>query len=335
MTTDYSDQLPDSAEAWLARLQSPECDARERAAFEDWRARSPTNAQAYGQVEKVHGIAAALASDPLLRAASLAGRRRTAQRNGRRRLLWLTVPAALAASVLLALGLTFFKRGVDESPAQHYASAPDQLQVLRLADGTRLILDADSAVTTHFDAKQRLVVLDHGRAEFAVAAQPQPFAVRVGANLIRDIGTTFQVSKEDDAITVGLLEGKVAIVHGEGEQAQTRTLAPEQQIRIASDGSSVGVQPLDVEAARAWPDGELVFRKRRLDELLTEMNRYSPTKLRLGDPSLASLLVSGSFHAGDQQALVKALQAGWSLRVETGSTRELTLYPAAGRYREN
>jgi len=336
MNTERSHMQPDSAEAWLARLQSPECSTSERQAFERWHAQSPANAQAYTETEKLHGIAAALAGDPLLRAASLAARRRGVQRAGRRRLIvWLAVPVALAASVLLVFGSTMFRHDEAATSIQRYANTTDQLQVVRLADGTHLVLDADSEVTTHFDNTRREAVLLRGRVEFAVAHQAVPFEVSVDANRIRDIGTTFQVCKEGDDVTVGLLEGKVAVTHGSGEQAQTQTLAPDQQIRIAADGSSDGVQPLDAEAARAWTNGELVFRQRRLDELLTEMNRYSATKLRLGDPALAALRVSGSFHAGDQMSLVKALDAGWSLRAENSGEHELTLYPAIGKRREN
>jgi transmembrane sensor len=60
------------------------------------------------------------------------------------------------------------------------------------------------------------------------------------------------------------------------------------------------------------------------------MNRYSDTKLRLGDPSLAKLMASGSFHAGDQQALARALARGWHLQVRNTAEHELTLLPAAG-----
>ncbi len=333
MSRDELPMLPDSAEGWLARLHSPACSAPERVAFERWRGADAAHAQAYAQVERLHRIAAGLADDPLLRAAGLAARRRAARRIATRRLLSFTLPPALAAGVLLATGLWFYRGGGEQAPSRHYAGSAGQAQPVLLEDGTRMTLDAGASVTTHFDRTQRLVVLDNGRAEFMVAHMPRPFEVRVGANLIRDIGTTFQVSKDGDAVTVGLLEGKVAVTHGDGAQAQTHTLAPEQQIRIASDGSSVGATPLDLEAAQGWTHGELVFRQRRLDELLEEANRYSSTKLRLGDPALASLLVSGSFHAGDQQALVKALQVGWSLRAEASAAHELTLYPAGDRGR--
>ncbi|NKJ22802.1 FecR domain-containing protein [Dyella sp. SG609] len=319
---------PTSAESWLARLHAPDCGPAERAAFEHWRAQHPDHAQAYAQAERLHANAALLAGDPLLRAASLAARRRTAARRDQRRLLARLLPMAVAASVLLAFGVPYLLRGthVDHGGfSRRYASATELPRRLTLDDGTQMILDADSTVTTHFDAQRRLVTLERGRAEFAVAHAAAPFEVHAGGNVIRDTGTVFQVSKERDVVVVGLLAGSVEVTHGQ----QTQALSPAQQLRIAADGSSAVVGALDTQAAQAWGQGELVFRERRLDSLLAEMNRYSDTKLLLGDQRLADLRISGSFHAGDQQALVKALDAGWGLRAVTTGSHELTLYPGS------
>ncbi len=55
------------------------------------------------------------------------------------------------------------------------------------------------------------------------------------------------------------------------------------------------------------------------------MNRYSARQVRLADPALGALTVSGVFHAGDQDALVAALERGWSLRAER-SGEEIVLH---------
>ena len=51
------------------------------------------------------------------------------------------------------------------------------------------------------------------------------------------------------------------------------------------------------------------------------------TKLKLGDPALATLRISGSFHAGDQETLAYALARGWHLNVRQTAENELTLLP--------
>ena len=319
---------PLSAEEWLARLLSPDSGAHDSEVFERWRVADPEHAAAYAEAERIHRNAAQLSGDPLLRAAARAARLDTArQRSLRRRRGWL-LGVGIAASVLLTLGL-IMHGGDAAATTQHYANAIGLPQTLQLADGTRLRLDAESAVTVRLGAAQRVATLEHGRVEFAVAHDPQrPFLVRAAGTTIRDIGTVFQVSRDRDGVTVGLLKGKVAVSGRSGDQPWTSELEPAQQLHIDARGVAGAVAPLDLASAQGWTQGELAFRDRRLGDLLDEMNRYSNTQLRLGDPSLAALQVSGSFHAGDQDALAKALARGWQLRVVRTAANELTLLPA-------
>lgn len=320
---DTRDGAQRQAEAWLARLDSPECDARERAAFEAWLAQSPEHIDAYLQAERVHALAAALAGDELLRAAARRERRRAAS-SWRRPQRWL----ASAAVLLVAIGAAVLWR--PHSPpaqVQQFATAAGELRQVALADGTRLWLDAGSAVETRY-GEERVVELRRGRIQVDVAADPgRPFRVRAGASTIRDIGTVFQVSRRGEAVDVGLLEGEVEVSVGTGAERRSSRLRPGEQVAIDPSGRLQPKRPLDLAVAQAWPRGDLVFKQRRLDELLAEMNRYSPVQLRLADPALGALTVSGVFHAGDQDALVAALEQGWSLRAERVGEREIVLHP--------
>ncbi|UNK49406.1 FecR domain-containing protein [Lysobacter sp. S4-A87] len=312
------------ADAWLARLMSPECAPDERAAFEDWLAQSPDNIAAYLEAERIHALAAGLGSEDLLRAAAHAARRKPApaQRNWRE---W--VPAAAAAVLVVAVATTtLWPRPAEKAIVQQFMTAQGEQREITLFDGTVLRLDTGSEITTDFDGDQRLVELVRGRAQFVVAADPdRPFLVKAGPGTVRDIGTTFQVSRIDGQVNVGLLEGRVDVSVGSGAQVRRSELAPGEQLTIDGRGVIGARQLLDLAAAHAWPQGDLVFRQRRLDELLAEMNRYSPVQLRLQDPALGSLQVSGVFHAGDQEALVAALERGWSLRAQREGAEEIVL----------
>ncbi|HEY5851711.1 MAG TPA: FecR domain-containing protein [Lysobacter sp.] len=314
------------AEAWLARLMSPECDPHERAAFEDWLAQSPANVTAYVEAERLHALAGALAADDLLRAAASAARRRPASPHSRRP--WLS--AAAAAIVVAAVATAYlWPRPAEQAVVQQFATARGEQRQITLIDGTVMRLDTGSRISTRFDGEQRLVELKSGRAQFVVAADKarpaRQFLVKAGAGTVRDIGTTFQVSHVDGQVNVGLLEGRVDVSVDSGAGALSSELAPGEQVTIDAHGALGNKQPLDLVAAHAWPQGDLVFRQRRLDELLAEMNRYSPTQLQLADPALASLQVSGVFHAGDQEALVAALERGWSLQAQRQGAHRIVL----------
>lgn len=327
-----SDAVPRNAEEWLARLHSPARSPQDEEAFERWRAADPEHAAAYAEVEYLHRNAARLAGDPLLRAVARAARRDLVRRAPARpsRSRWAAV--GLAACALLAIGVTQMVAHPDPPVGQILSAGVGLPHTVTLDDGTQVALDAQTSLLVRFDVRRREVIVRNGRAQFRVAHDAtRPFVVMADDNVIHDVGTTFQVSRQASGVTIGLLEGRVSISRATSGHRWTSELAPAQQLHVDADGQAGQVMPLDVASARGWTRGELAFDGRRLDDLLRSMNRYSATQLRLGTPALASMKVSGSFHAGDQEALARALAQGWNLRVERTGAHELTLLPGRTR----
>lgn len=325
--TQQADSDDERAAAWVALLDSPECTARDRAEFDRWLDQSPRHVAAYVEAERAHGAAAQLASDEMLQAAARIAWRATGRDSARPR-WWM--PTALVASLLVAtvVGVGWLRAPADLA-VEHYATAIGEQRSLRLPDGTQVMLDTDTAIVARFGDDRREIELDRGRVQFQVAADPaRPFSVKAGDGVIRDIGTTFQVSKNADSINVGLIEGSV-IVSSPVAQAGS-TLTPGQQLSYDRGGRMTPPEPLDLNVAQAWPTGDLVFKNSRLDALLTEMNRYSSTKLLLAEPALGEITISGVFHIGDQASLLKALEQGWSLRAEHGQGGEIVLHRKSG-----
>lgn len=314
---------PEQAEAWVARLLAPDCTPAERAAFEAWLAASPAHIDAYLQTEAVNAMARELSGDPMLRAAARRARRTTAEGASR---LWRSAGwgAGLAAAVALFALVSSWWGRAPTVVERSYATAVGEQRTLTLEDGTELRLDTDTTVHMRFSDDRRVLELARGRAQVEVGVDAgRPLEMVAGAARIRDIGTTFQVRRDEAGIEVGLLDGLV-FVSGAGSAAPTR-LQPGQQVQVEADGTVGRPQSLDLAMAKGWPQGQLVFKQRRLDELLAEMNRYSRTPLRLGDAELAATRVSGVFYIGDQASLVAALQQGWGLRVERASDGAVVL----------
>ena len=61
-------------------------------------------------------------------------------------------------------------------------------------------------------------------------------------------------------------------------------------------------------------------------EAIEEVNRYSIRKVRLADPSLASLPVGGNFIAGDSELILSAFEAALPLRSVDGGGGEILLF---------
>lgn len=316
----------DSAEGWLARMHSPECTDAERAAYARWRREHPDAETECRQTERIHALSAELAQDPWLKMTARSARRRSQALPARRvpRFAW----AAAAALVLLVAGGLWW-RGFSAQAVQamRYATTIGEQRTLYLDDGTVMVLDTDSAVSVRYGGGRREVDLDRGRVQFEVAQDSRrPFLVHAGEGVIRDIGTRFQVRRRGGDVTVTLLNGVVNVSLPASKASST--LAPGQQITYAGDRLGAAHR-IDLAAARGWAHGELVFQDRTLADLLTEMNRYSTEQLRLGDPTLGNLRISGVFHAGDQASLVQALRLGWGLRAQRTSEHAIVLEPAS------
>lgn len=239
----------------------------------------------------------------------------------------LALAAAVLAVGLLALGL--FLRAEPRPSDPVVASAIGQRRALTLVDGSRLILDADSAVAPLITAHARTVSLLRGRVRFRVAAAATPFVVLAGDALITARGTEFDVDRVTaDRIDVVLMRGMVDI----SRRTRFDLLGPVRWIRLT------GRQRLSLRGPRAqlaqaaplastadWTTGPLSFDDAPLGDALVEANRYSVRKIRLGSPDLARLEITGVFDTDASEDLAQGLARALGLSLETAPNGDLVL----------
>jgi transmembrane sensor len=316
-----SDIARAQAADWFARLLASDVSARDLEAFERWCALSADNADAYAEVAAAHELARHLAEDPLIDAATQKARiafSGHARAGGARRFAAL----AAAALVLVAAGAAGWRMYRDSAAKETLATAIGEQHTVALADGTRLVLDTATRLDVRFGADARELVLREGRIDVDVGHDPRPFSVVSGRGTVRDIGTRFEVERHGDDVAVTLLSGAVNISLPDAGEAK---LAPGQKARFGATGGIVVADAESIEDASRWTEGTLVFKQRRLGDLIAEVNRYSTVQIRLADRSLADLRVSGVFRVGDQTALLEALRKGWSISTTRTGEHEIEL----------
>jgi transmembrane sensor len=288
-------------ERWLAE------DARHARAFEDTR-------QLWERIDDFRGDAYWQARH----AADMAALQRS---NGVRS---RNILRAAAVLVVLLGGAYLAARFTLASPSVTYTTQVGERRGVMLEDGTQVTLNTDSAIVTHYTWRGREVELQRGEAQFEVTHDAaHPFVVSVAGNTVTALGTRFQVRRGEGAAdtVVTLLKGSVAVAHGQTR----RILHPNEQARF-STGAGIQVQAVDPTQVDGWLDGWLRFRNVPLNQVVAEANRYSTRKLRLGDPQLANLAVSGNFHAGDNLSVALGIEQVLPVRTETGGT-EIVLQP--------
>lgn len=233
-------------------------------------------------------------------------------------------PWMIAATLLvLCVGASF---AVLQSYAGHtYVTAIGELRTVTLPDGSRIELNARSAINVRFSDSQRHVDLLEGQALFSVAKDvARPFIVRSGSTNVRAVGTQFVVSRKPSGTVVTVVEGRVAVSQPASERAFSALAEAEMPRVLLSPGEQVTVtsrtivQPkkANVAAATAWTEGLLMFDSATLSEVVQEFNRHNVKPLVIADDRLLELRISGIFPASGVERLTSFLEERFGIAVQ-------------------
>jgi len=296
------------AAAWIVRLHGPHRCAELEAAFRDWLQAHPENGKQFERVTEVWDAGSSVPVPGVPRM--------TRWKEDARGRQW-----SLAAALLLLLcglaGWITWRAWVGPS----YTTGIGEQRVVRLDDGTRLSLNSGTRVVITYSNTERRVELVRGEAFFEVAHNAaRPFIVTAGDRQVVAIGTTFVVRYEAARTAVTLLEGSVTV-----SPATDRglTLAPGERVTFAAGGSR-RLDRLDepkIEAVTAWRRGEVMLDRTQLEDAVAELNRYDKNTLIIDDPRIATLGISGIYHAGDSSGFAHTIAKLYGLEIIEQSNR--------------
>lgn len=307
--TDIAPEVAERALEWLVCLQEDGASTDVVQDWTCWRAAHPDHERAWQRIELVQGHLRPLAS-PLHAAAARAALAPRVQPTRRRALKVLTVAALTGA------GTAWHLRGDmawQEWVADHRTEIGERRD-LALPDGSRLVLNTNSAVDVLFSQTERRVRLIAGEILVTTARQrgdARPFLVETAQGTARALGTEFSVLREDDRTAVSVFDGAVQL-QPRRHSAQTRILQAGHRASYWVLGVSEP-DPAD-EDSIAWREGYIVARSMRLDELVAQLDRYSRAELSC-DPSVAAMRVSGSFPLDDIRKVMTVVAATLQLRL--------------------
>ena len=299
---------------WLARLHSDARTEETEAAFRRWLAASPLNRVAFERMTTTWEATAGLSRAPSFdcfpaREFSLALRR-----------VLIASAATLAICALITIAAFYVMRLNADAKAETFATAFGERRSFTLSDGSQLQLNTDSLVKVSYGARLRRVALEKGQARFQVVANPsRPFVVRVGERQIIVLGTAFDVRWTDERLAIVLVEGRVAILpagdsYTAATNPETMVLEPGERLEFASPTFAVK-STVRLDREEAWVKGRVIFDATRLGAAVAEINRYAPRRLKLVNPALADLLISGTFSVDDPNAFARAVAQMFSLQV--------------------
>lgn len=293
----------EAAAAWLVQLESPEATEADWTAFQDWLT-DPDNKRSLEQIEAALAVVADHGS--ALREAYLTRRPSEARRaygNAMRAILYAGLAAAAAAFILVVFN--------PSAEVATFAAPAGAIRNVRLPDGSVVTLNRGAIVAMRWSARERRLDLRQGEAAFNVVHNPDlPFIVAAGDAIIHDVGTEFDVLRDRNRLTVTVNAGAVNLEAGE----TSSTLASGDQARFV-DGS-LTVRSVDPSEAFAWRDGRLIYHDALLSDVVTDLNRYSATPIRVADEATASLRFTGALTIDRPTAMIERLEAFLPIRSE-------------------
>jgi transmembrane sensor len=336
---------------------------RTRAAFADWLKASPRHVEEFlfqqalwnGLDQLVHRdqeeidrlISEALQShaEPNVVAIDSPGRgfRRPAEVSAPRTRIgiWLT---AAAAMLFFAVTSPYLFKYTHMAPSSEvYVTQVGEQRTVKLEDGSIVYMNTASRIEAHFTRSARQLRLVRGEALFDVAHDSaRPFLVAVDNNLIRAIGTQFNVYRRADLTTVAVLEGVVGLSvvdspddkttkggdvesnsKGRTDVAPPTRLRVGQEAQLSARGDVLSLVHTGVTQAVAWRSRRLVFQSDKLGDIADEFNRYNTVQIRVEGDALRNKRLTGTFNADDPQSLIRFLVMADDVQIDTSEKRVL------------
>jgi len=288
-TVDAMDQALD----WLIVLDSP--NEEQTRQFQQWLAADPAHADAFARAQ-------AIWNGPQITQCAQSLAARPAKITVLSRLRPHCKPLATAA--VLILGLFSFSNLPMRLQADHLTVVGER-QRLQLEDGSKVLLNTNSAFSSTINDQQRVARLYQGEAYFEVSPQPgQPLEIDAGL---------VTASVRDTAFAVRYLDGvtQVRVQRGDVDLRATRD---DERVRLSA-GESIRIGPngfdrpakLDAATELAWVQGRLVFENCPLSQVLAELRRYYPGWIINNNERLANVAVTGNYRLDQPLDAVRSL----------------------------
>jgi transmembrane sensor len=307
---DIADRQADPVEEalrWIVRLNSGAATPDDTAAYEAWRTENTRHALAAQEAERLWAAMGNLHFD------RRSGHVLAAPKQGLTRRGALSLFLCLGAGGVA--GGALWSSGLLDRLSADYATDTASLQIVDLPDGSRVSLNARSALDVDFSDGMRRVHLRAGQAYFEVAANPaRPFEVMVDELSFRAMGTAFDIARDlpDARAELAVTEHSVRIRTVSGD---TLDVGEGEVARIDRQGRIGAAAKTDALAATGWRDGQYVAEGRSLEEVVSALSAWHRGVILIMDGQIGKLRVNAVLDLRDVNGSLDALQGGLPIKV--------------------
>ena len=322
MSKQRLDPLSEQTIDWMVKLRAATPDAALQERFNQWLAKDPAHAQAWEQLHRRLG-----GSFNTLRTLE----QRLPGQAGEARQLLLQPSASRRDALRAITGLGLLGGGLwlgastplGDSLLADLSTGRGQRQDFNLADGSRLSLNANSAVDLHFTDRQRLLILRRGELVINVAPDPErPLCVRTAEGEVRSPAARFLVARQEQASRVVVLQQSVQTrlfsgVTRDLQEGQAAILYPRSIVPMVGD-----------QRHRAdWLQAKLNVLDDPLEDVVAALRPYTRGFVRVA-PEIRGLRVQGVYPLDNSARAFAALAETLPIRVDHYSPWLTAIGPA-------
>lgn len=236
--------------------------------------------------------------------------------------------AAVAVVVVLIAGSIALGINSRTVPSQEFtASIPAGSRTnLTLPDRSKVQLNSASELDFEWDTDGERTVRLNGEAYFDVAKDIEhTFRVFVSDIEVEVHGTSFNVNAYDDNnITVSLVSGKVSLGGG-GLKGRKYFMEPGEKAVYSRAEGSVRISKADMNVDTGWTRGDLVFKSKRLSEVIAMIECRYGVEIDVKCDSLTNDMLTGKFSNEDVDDVLASLSDMYKFRYRIKKNR-ITIY---------
>ncbi|MCG8157646.1 FecR domain-containing protein [Brenneria goodwinii] len=291
---DYPPEIRQQAALWAVRLaESPQESGRDRA-LRHWLRQDPRHALALRQAQSLWQGLGSLSEEQ------------------KRQLQPLThKPARMVRwriAALLVLGLSFATAWLPDGLLLLQADyrAGNQVRSITLPDGSKVDMDAGSAIALDYSQDVRRVKLLQGNVWFSPSPvngqEKRPFQVEAASGITQAMGTQFMIQNTPEMTTVGVIEHSVKVAVGEQSLLlHERQAASYSQLKLAR------LNNWNSQDSGDWQRGLLIFKQQPLTEVIARINRYHSGTVIVTGEKLRQSQVSGIFSLSELDSALNTI----------------------------
>lgn len=229
----------------------------------------------------------------------------------KRKLSWL---AAAAVLIILIGSAALYQNLINGNALQTFGTQNAQRLRVLLPDGSQVELNAASEIKfpKSFADSIRVVVFS-GQGYFEVNSDRRPFIVQTENAQVRVLGTKFDLKSRRRKTQLVVEEGIVVL--RSAAAAESVVIVRANEMSLCFDHLPPQ-KPERVNAAYwlGWLRNKFVFEKMPLQEAVEELQRFYDFEIRLADPELGKLTITGEFEQEPLEEILSVICRALNLK---------------------